>query len=389
MKKANSIIVIFLLIMAGCSEGKQSSDDIIIVDVTKNYSSKQELILQDFMDVEYIVLETNDDFLTQGSVRAIGKNFILVTNYNRVRDGNIYVYDKTGKAIRVINHLGQGAEEYSNIMEIILDEDNNEIYVHNHYEKKIQVYDLYGKFKRSLHYKENLIGSFGFYTDILNYDKDNLICFDKFNENKAFVLISKQDGNITKKIKISSKDTKILWQINPSNNLPADPGYYRSIITFKGNFILLEHSSDTIYTFLPDYSLCPFIVRTPSIQSMDPEIMLVLRLFSDRYYFMEAIKNIYDFDKRKGFPRTFIMYDKQKKAFGGYTVYNGDYSIKKEIYMNMITPANHEIESWLPLEASQLVEAYKNMELKGRLKEIAATLDEEDNPVIMLIKHKK
>lgn len=33
--------------------------------------------------------------------------------------------------------------------------------------------------------------------------------------------------------------------------------------------------------------------------------------------------------------------------------------------------------------------SYKKGQLKGRLKEIAATLDEESNPVIMLIKHKK
>jgi len=38
---------------------------------------------------------------------------------------------------------------------------------------------------------------------------------------------------------------------------------------------------------------------------------------------------------------------------------------------------------------SQLVEAHKKGLLKGKLKEIAATLDEEDNPVIMLVKHKK
>jgi hypothetical protein len=41
------------------------------------------------------------------------------------------------------------------------------------------------------------------------------------------------------------------------------------------------------------------------------------------------------------------------------------------------------------LEAYQLVESYKRGELKGKLKEIAATLNEESNPVIMLIKHKK
>ena len=57
--------------------------------------------------------------------------------------------------------------------------------------------------------------------------------------------------------------------------------------------------------------------------------------------------------------------------------------------MNEVRPVNHEIELWYPLEAHQLVEFYKKGELKGKLKEIAAKLDEDDNPVIMLIKHRK
>jgi sugar lactone lactonase YvrE len=156
------------------------------------------------MNVEYVTLETNDDFLNQGVVQAIGKEVILVKN--RVNDGNIFVYDRAGKAIKKINRKGQGGEEYVNILGVILDEDNNEIYVHSHSGRKIQVYDLYGEFKRSIQYKKNTNGMF--YTDIFNYDGDNLICYDEYNEEIAFVLISKQDGSITKEIKIPFKEKK-------------------------------------------------------------------------------------------------------------------------------------------------------------------------------------
>lgn len=57
--------------------------------------------------------------------------------------------------------------------------------------------------------------------------------------------------------------------------------------------------------------------------------------------------------------------------------------------MNWLRPVNHEIESWQVLEAHELVKSYEKDQLKGKLKEVAATLDEESNPVIMLIKHKK
>lgn len=388
MKHTNTILVFILAIMiAGCEENKQTTDDLITVDVTKTPSSKKDLILQDFMDVEYIPLETKDDFLNQGVVQAVGKDVILVKNWND--DGDIFVYDRTGKALRKINRKGQGGEEYIYIYNIILDEDKGEMYINDIYAKKIVVYDLYGNFKRNFKHKEG--GGSIFYTDVFNYDKDNLICYDEYNEEIPFVLISKQDGSIVKDIKIPYKKKIMLQQQLQDGDIiyTTSPGPHRTIIPYKGNWMLSELSSDTVYTLLPDYSLRPSLVRTPPIQSMEPGIFLLLRLFSDRYIFMEAIKNVYDWNAKSGFPRTFFMYDKQEKNFFEYRVCNGDYTTQQEIYMNMLRPVNHEIESWQNLDAPRLVEAYEKGELKGKLKEIAATLDEEANPVIMLVKHKK
>ena len=73
MKKSTVISGIILLAgMAGCGQRQAGSDDLITVDITKTPSSKKELILQDFMDVEYVALETKDDFLNQGIVMDIG-----------------------------------------------------------------------------------------------------------------------------------------------------------------------------------------------------------------------------------------------------------------------------------------------------------------------------
>ena len=140
---------------------------------------------------------------------------------------------------------------------------------------------------------------------------------------------------------------------------------------------------------MPDYSLRPFIARTPPVNTMNPEVFLILRLVSDRYYFMESIKNVYDFSKEEGFPKTYFVYDTQEKDFFRYIIYNGDYSYKKEIYMVALTPINQKGESWSSIDASQLREDYKKGKLKGKLKEVAATLEEDANKVIMLVKPKK
>jgi len=383
MKNVNTISAILLLVMTGCEGNRHASNDtegFITVDVTKNYSSKKELILQDFMDVEYIALETKKDFYNQGVVLDVGKKIIIVKN--RVNDGDIFLYDRSGKALRKINRFGQGGEEYTHISSIAIDEDKEELFVNNASKKTIFVYDLYGKFKRSL--KVNTM-----YYEMYNYDREHLICYDYFNTEIAFVLISKKDGSIIKEIKTPFKEKKFL-HFDAGENGRISLANIPSIIPFQGNWILLEHSADTVYTFLPDKSLRPFLVKTPSIHSMAPEtVVFYLRLLSDRYYFMDTHNVVLAPNTGRGSTKSFFMYDKQEKDFFAYNVFNSDYSTKKEIQMSGLRPVNLEIVSCQKIEADELVEDYKKGRLKGQLKEIAAKMKEEDNPVIMLIKHKK
>ena len=388
MKTLIFIEAILLLVMTSCGSDNTSTDGFITVDVTKSsYSPKKELVLQDFMDVEYIPLETNDEFINQGYVQAVGEKYIIVTNYRK--DGDIFVYNRNGKAIRKINHKGQGGKEYISFRTITLDEENNELFVNDHYAKKIVVYDLEGNFKRS--FKQNDKGKSLFYWEIFNYDKKNLICYDELNEEIPFLLISKQDGSITKEIKVPFKEKKVFIQLLKYEGgiRTAGPGNYSRITPFKGNWILLEPSSDTIYTLMPDCSLRPFIAKTPPVHTLDPEFYLILKLVSDRYYFMESIKNVYDFKKEEGFPKTYFVYDTQEKDFFSYIIYNGDYSYKRELYMVMFTPINAKGELWATIDAFELCRDYEKGKLKGKLKDIAAKLGEDDNRVIMLVKPKK
>lgn len=388
MKTLIFIETILLLVMTSCGKDNTSTDDFITVDVTKsNYSPKKELVLQDFMDVEYIPLETNDEFINQGYVNAIGEKYIIVTNYRE--DGDIFVYDRNGKAIRKINRKGQGGEEYISCLKIILDEENEELFVNDFWARKIKVYDLEGNFKRS--FKQKQEGDTQFYGEIFNYDKENLICYDELNKEIPFLLVSKQDGSITKEIRVPFKEKKVFIQLlkYEGGTRAAGPGPYSRITPFKGNWILLEPSSDTIYTLMPDCSLRPFIAKTPPVHTMNPEFYLILKLVSDRYYFMESIKNVYDFRKEEGFPKTYFVYDTQEKDFFSYIIYNGDYSYKRELYMVMFTPINAKGELWATIDAFELCRDYKKGKLKGKLKDIAAKLGEDDNRVIMLVKPKR
>ena len=109
---------------------------------------------------------------------------------------------------------------------------------------------------------------------------------------------------------------------------------------------------------------------------------------------MCVVKNEYDFQQKEGFPRTNLVYDSEEKALYRSTLYNGDMMDSEPIntssrsftYRNM---NDRGVAFTQTLFAHELVEAYQEGRLKGRLKEIAATLGEEDNPVILIAKYKR
>lgn len=386
MKIQTKILAIILVVTAGFIGCKKSdTKQLITVDVTKSYPEK-ELILQDFMDVEYIPLETNKEFVTQGVVMAIGSKYIIVKN--RTEEGDIFVFDrKSGKALRKINKKGKGPEEYSHLTDIVLDEENNELFVNCLTSKKILVYDLFGNFKRSFNHAEDTR-----YVNVFNCDTDNLICYNeltvyKDGENRGsepyHMIVSKQDGSVTRNISIPFDviNTPCLKDGDMTVTSRVSP-----IIPYHDTWLLVETSSDTVYNYIPkEDKLIPFLVKSPT---SNPVIFLTMGTVTDRYCFMRTVKKEFDFTTRRGFMNNDLVYDKQEEAVFEPSVINGDFIKKKKVGMTS-HPLNNEFAAFQNLEAYQLVEAYKNDELKGHLKEIAAGLREGSNPVIMVMKCKK
>lgn len=395
MKGVITISAMILFLMTGCEGNKQSTDNLITVDVIANYPEK-ELILQDFMDVEYIPLETTDEFITAGNIQVIGKDVIILKNMGRT-DGDIFIFDRKGKGLKRVNRLGQGGEEYTNILGITLDEDNDEMLINNHYLKKVIVYDLLGNFKRSFKQKEGTL-----YDPIGNFDREYLICHDDFFDfdkpdlkRNCFLIVSKQNESI-KEIQIPYKEKKSMVIIERDANGKITNNWgirNKQLIPYQNNWILIEPSADTIYSYSPDHNLKPFIVRTPSVQTMDTEIFLFPSVLTDRYYFMQTVKKVFNFGVDTDLPRINLVYDKQANAIFECIVYNDDFTNKTPVNLwfehRVLTEVNNdEVTFAKRLEATELVEAYEKGQLKGKLKEIAAGLDEESNPVIMLAKYK-
>ena len=262
MKNKIIALSVLLSILSGGCVNMQQSKDLLTIDVTKDYPQK-EFALQDIFDIDYIPLDTSRTFTTMGYMQDISKDMIIVRNLKLSSDGDIFIFDRKGKGIRKINRQGSGSEEYSFLLRVTLDEEHEELFVVDNRSKKVYIYDLQGNFKRSF---KNIEGAS--YDRVFNLGSDYLICNDGDNLftdeiKNIFYIISKQDGRLIKEIHIPYDKKKTSLIINKEQTKSARPRN-EEFVPFHDSWILMDHSSDTIYRVFTDKRVVPFIARTPS-----------------------------------------------------------------------------------------------------------------------------
>ena len=240
-----------------------------------------------------------------------------------------------------------------------------------------------------------------------NFNQDYLICYaepsadptdsgyEEAIPNSGFMLVSKQDGSV-QRIAIPFDVYVSGTIISENSGQKRYAGIQNTpLVPYMGNWLLTEISTDTIYLYETDKrALKPFLVRTPSGKEMNPPVYLFPGVMTDRYYFLQSLRFEFNFSKGTGFPSTELVYDKQEDKVYRYEVYNQD--VTKDEPLNLVWQFpplpylnnRNGIAFLSRMEAPSLVEAYEDGKLRGPLKEIAAELEEESNPVIMIARYK-
>ena len=384
--------------MATTKDIVKESDSIIennaktpTIDTNKKYPFK-EFILNDLADITYIPIETNNDVLINNGINALSHfsdKYIIIVNY---KSYDCYIFDRNGKIINFFNHKGQGPNEYLYITGITVDETKREIYIVDHPQKnRIMVYSFDGDFIRKLSLPtKTTIGT------IHNFDNETLLCESNNHRNgnkKPYFLISKQNGHIINELDIIFNKERIsprFYQKTGEKGVMAIAYGYNPIIRFNEDFIIGDISHDTIYQYSKNKTLTPILVKTPSIYSQDPQIMVIPEFKTPKLFFLERTERKFNFEEKKGFEREKIVYDYNSGFFYKYVLKNKDYP-NQNFYLNSGGYAYRAEKNTLCqfIPAEELIEANDNGELHGPLKEITKTLKIDDNPVLMIIKFKE
>lgn len=377
--KASQFIPMIAFVAMSVSCGSSADTGMVTIDVEKSYP-KKELAINDLWEVEYIALETDSTFLVPGGLPwHVGENKLgFVDN----RTGNLLFFDaKTGKKAFCINRKGPGPEEYKSVGALVMDEKAGEIFAWTIFDGTLQVYDEQGKHLRTLQMHNKKKGEYLYITNFIDFDDERLLCSS--NNMKGYAVHYLQDKKtglttIVDSIPNERYVSEYIFAEKDGVTYSTAPSLTPFVRTSEG-LVYADHSNDTLYRMSDDMTPSPFIARTPRVKETEPNKILRFNNETDDWIFLSGIEMAYDFSVREGLRQTNYGVEKASGEVYEVTFVHPDYEGKE------YNPTALNVRYY---PAEELLMALDEGKLKGKLKEIASTLDEEDNGVVMLLKRK-
>lgn len=377
------------LVLASCGERTQTASELLVADKNVDCPT-QEIYLEDIADVDYIPLVTTDSILVNDyPPESVTPEGIAVRGG---QPGELLLLDPTGqKLVGRVCRCGQGPEEYTVIYRCVVDWQRCEVYIADY--THLKAYDFAGNYLRTLLTKEEIP-----MLDIRNLNVDQLLCARE-RENcetpyRPYFTLSKADGRVDTLTSIElprfiASNRTVLSNDGRSYNAHA---FLPLLVGCADRMWLTALALDTIFQINPDRSLLPVMapLRAPTRDEEAP--LLHFRGINDRYIWLSWVRRnvtvqlehmeagmredlkIYMYDRKA---QTWCEPAYRCRAWNGFE--------PRYIFTDPL-PYGYGL---VMLNAMDLVEAYQNDELADeRLRQIASTLREDDNPVLMRLKFK-
>lgn len=141
-----------------------------------------------------------------------------------------------------------------------------------------------------------------------------------------------------------------------------------------------------------DHKLSPIAVRTPGVFVTPTPVVIVPWLFTDHYLYFRLLTMKYDPTDPEKYENQAaeLAWNRQTGKLEQWNLYDSNYSLKygrsvPHSFMFFGTSPNYGINWFSP---DKILDRYEAGELKGKLKEIAPKLKEDDNLVLMICNFK-
>ncbi len=384
--KTNLIPILFLA--AALTACGPRGGEIPVLDVTASYPAKN-ITLQDVATVEYMPLETREGFLLDFVQVRYMDDEVIVSNNNA---GDIIFFDRhTGKGLHSFNRKGRGPGEYTGVHGIAVDKAGGEMFVTpnsvSSYPYPMYVYDLEGKPLRTIGLKRGI----QFPSFLHNYDAEHLFYRTDSRTPEVMGLLSKTDSLVTYlPVSLEGRENMTVYREEGSgeNRVVFGNSAGNPIARTRDGLVLSEPGVDTMWRWrTASQELVPVMTRTPSWGSMEFPIGVFFMAESSDCMFVQTIERKYDFGTNEGFKKVNLIYDKRSGEFYEGGLVNADFADERSIEPRIMpgVPAGTFVAALQPYE---LIDLHETGKLRGRLAELAPTLKEDDNPVMMIVTFK-
>lgn len=396
----------FVLILgglfAGCQPDSKPQNELKVIDVTQDYPEK-EIFLSEIADINYVQLdETRDDYLYRGEILRSSGNSIIVFNS---QTGDVLFFSKDGKPKSRFNRKGNGPGEYMDVFRPFTwyDEETDDFYLKAH--NKVDVFSSSGDYKRSFSLPEgtdlaemfvtadnsmlffDMSAEMEYTYEYFNIKKERSANADNKEMSFLFARFHSKDGKELERICLP-KDylvnltlTHTVFGMSISRNAPMN-----HITKHPDGVLLHTQETDTVFLFgVNKQSLTPVMVQTPSLVELDEPAYLNTFIETNKYQFVEITR----LDKEmQDYIPVYLAYDKSNGSIYKQKIILDDFP-QKEIFIepSLASGTQNAHEILIELTVEELMDAYGKNKLKGKLKELVESMNEEaENNILVFLK---
>lgn len=246
--------------------------------------------------ITYIPLEGSNSPV--GAINDIVINNKYIVILDRERNKRIFIYDRKGRLMRVINALGHGRGEYLEPSSIEIDNKTGYLCVKDDKQSKFLYYDMNGKFIKD---KKTIASIYAIHTG--NYVVNQLAAGQTYNRDVNYHIFISEDDSVVYK---GFPYHKIQTDFVVSNKFRYN---------YKNELLFHPVISDTVYHLMPPDSYCAkYVFRNK--QSLWNKA-------DEKLYFNE----ITDLVKKQGY--SMISDFHESKEFVFYSIYSFHKDVKQ------------------------------------------------------------
>ncbi|MFA5849392.1 MAG: 6-bladed beta-propeller [Bacteroidales bacterium] len=397
-----ALLSVCIIVLASCSE-KKSDKDIRIIDIAGAIGKGRIVDLSEIAkEIKYIPLETTDSSLL-GDINSIfyENGHIYMCDYNA---RSIKVFDSTGKYVSKIDRYGRGPEEYTSMYDFHVIPKNGNVTIISSELGALNEYDMFGNFVSKT--------NFPYLKDYRNLrcikmdDNTYLSAVFKMTETGEYsVIIYDSLSNI--KMRIPNPEIKLNIKGVRSKDvcIVTVPWLYQ----FGSNIriIYTDIPLDTIFSIGPGMKLEKLFgfnygkFNKPAGKVTDiPKSSKIISFISTPFESEDYL--LLRFDLRGLATEPFGRGNKNNTVAAIYNKNSGELTLMNQpvkgkfgfredlengpVFMPTTTSTNNEF--LCTYAAGRFIDFVKNNNCSDKIRELAQKLNENDNPIIAIVKLK-